>query len=152
MNPVSEFSISRADWQLHGPALSQIRFAVFVREQGVPAEIEMEARDANSSLCLHVKAQNDTGSIIGTGRLLLDSPVPRIGRMAVLRAWRGQGVGTEILEALCDEATARGYAEVLLHAQIHATAFYFKHGFLSHGVEFIEAGIPHQEMRRKLVV
>ncbi len=152
MTSVSEFSVSRADWQQHGAALSQVRFTVFVREQGVPPEIELEARDADAAQCLHVMASDEKNNIIGTGRLILDKPIPRIGRMAVLKAWRGHGVGTEILEALCDEATARGCEEVLLHAQMHATAFYFQHGFLSHGLEFIEAGIPHQEMRRKLVV
>jgi predicted GNAT family N-acyltransferase len=55
-----------------------------------------------------------------------------------------------LLDLLCRTAKQRGYLEVKLHAQTHATPFYFKHGFLSHGAEFAEAGIPHQEMRKKI--
>ena len=55
-----------------------------------------------------------------------------------------------MLNALCEEARRRGYEEVMLNAQTHATPFYFKHGFLSHGPEFAEAGIPHQEMRKQI--
>jgi predicted GNAT family N-acyltransferase len=95
-------------------------------------------------------ACDEYGTVIGTGRLILTQPIPRVGRMAVLQAWRRHGVGAAVLEKLCDEARQRGYQQVLLHAQTHATAFYFQHGFLSHGAEFIEAGIPHQEMRRDL--
>lgn len=150
MCSVSTFSVSLVDWQQHGEALSQVRFTVFVREQGVPPEIELDTMDANSGRCVHAMATDADGNVIATGRLILDQPIPRVGRMAVLKAWRRQGVGTAILEALCDEAARRGYDEVLLHAQTHATAFYFHHGFLSHGPEFAEAGIPHQEMRRRL--
>ncbi len=150
MCTATPFTVSLVDWQHHGEALSQIRFTVFVREQGVPPEIELDTLDANDALCVHAVACDTDGNTIATGRLILDEPIPRIGRMAVLRAWRRKGVGTEILEKLCEEAKRRGYSQVLLHSQTHATAFYFHHGFLSHGMEFTEAGIPHQEMRRAL--
>lgn len=150
MCTATPFTVSLVDWQQHGEALSQVRFTVFVREQGVPPEIELDTLDADDARCIHAVARDSQGSTIATGRLILDGPIPRIGRMAVLRAWRRKGVGTEILETLCEEARRRGYAQVLLHAQTHATAFYFHHGFLSHGMEFTEAGIPHQEMRRML--
>ncbi|HEX9389779.1 MAG TPA: GNAT family N-acetyltransferase [Usitatibacteraceae bacterium] len=150
MDQVSSFTISPVSWIQLGEALSQVRFTVFVREQGVPPEFELDDLDADAARCLHVAATDDGGTVIATARLILDHPIPRIGRMAVLKAWRGHGVGAAMLEALCAEAKQRGFKEVMLHSQTHATPFYFKLGFLSHGSEFVEAAIPHLEMRRKL--
>jgi predicted GNAT family N-acyltransferase len=144
------FTVIAADWSRDHETLSQIRFNVFVREQGVPPEIELDAIDADSALVVHAIAYDAESQPIGTGRLILEGAAPRIGRMAVLRQWRGSGVGKAILDLLCDEAKSRGYAAVLLHSQTHATPFYYKQGFLSHGDVFTEAGIPHQEMRRAL--
>jgi predicted GNAT family N-acyltransferase len=144
------FVVEIADWTQHRAALSRLRHAVFVVEQKVPPEIEIDDIDP---IAVHVAARDGQGDVIGTGRLILPSAgvLPRIGRMAVSRPWRRSGVGSAILDSLCGEAARRGYTEVMLHAQTHATAFYFRHGFLSHGAEFNEAGIPHQEMRKRLV-
>jgi predicted GNAT family N-acyltransferase len=150
MDQVSTFTVSLASWQQLGEALSQVRFSVFVREQGVPPEIEMDGLDGDAARCVHAAATDSSNVVIATGRLVLDPPVPRIGRMAVLKTWRGNGVGVALLETLCEEARRRGFGEVRLHAQTHAAPFYFKRGFLSHGSEFVEAAIPHLEMRRKL--
>ncbi|HEY9532672.1 MAG TPA: GNAT family N-acetyltransferase [Burkholderiales bacterium] len=120
-----------------------IRFAVFVEEQGVPREIELDEMDA---ACIHALAYLD-GKAIGTGRLLPDG---HIGRMAVLRKWRGHGVGSRILNALVEQARRRGDREVALSAQVHALAFYRAHGFVEEGGEYLEAGIRHQAMRRSL--
>ena len=100
-----------------------IRFAVFVEEQGVPREIELDEMDA---ACIHALAYLD-GKAIGTGRLLPDG---HIGRMAVLKEWRGHGVGSRILNALVEQARRRGDREVALSAQVHALAFYRAHGFV----------------------
>jgi predicted GNAT family N-acyltransferase len=121
-----------------------VRDAVFVQEQRVPVEIERDALDA---LCTHVLARDSAASPIGTGRL---APDGRIGRMAVLRDWRGRGVGRALLLRLLDEARARGLAEVQLHAQVDAEHFYAADGFLPVGERFEEAGIQHQAMRRRL--
>ena len=145
------YSVSLADWRQFGEALSQIRFTVFVREQGVPPEIELDTLDTSAEKCIHAAARDQDGNIIATGRLILDEPIPRIGRMAVLKAWRGSGVGGALLDTLCQEVKRHGFTQVLVHAQTHAATFYFKRGFLSHGSEFAEAGIPHLEMRRALV-
>ena len=153
MHNANSFTVSMVDWHLVGAALSQVRFTVFVREQGVPPEIELDELDANPEKCLHAAAHDDDGNIIGTGRLILEQSTghfARIGRMAVLKKWRGAGVGAAMLDALCDEAKRRGYGQATIHAQTHAAPFYFKRGFLSHGSEFAEAGIPHLEMRRAL--
>ena len=121
----------------------RIRFTVFVDEQRVPAEIEMDEHDATS---IHALAFSD-GKAVGTGRLLLDG---HIGRMAVLKEWRGRGVGQALLRALIDAARRRGDTEVALNSQVHALGFYGAEGFRAEGPVYEEAGIPHQAMRLKL--
>lgn len=128
-------------WDQARTDAAPIRFAVFVEEQKVPAEIELDEHDA---ACLHAIARSE-GRPVGTGRLLPDG---HIGRMAVLKAWRGQGVGAAMLTVLIDAARARGDRVVALSAQTHALGFYRRFGFINEGPEYIEAGIPHQAMRR----
>lgn len=146
----SAYEVRSANWDSEHEALSQIRYTVFVREQGVPPEVEIDPLDADAAHVIHMVACSAGGVAIGTARMLLEQPLPRIGRMAVLKDWRGKGVGQSLLDALCTDAKRRGYTSVRLHAQSHATPFYYRQGFLSHGAEFTEAGIPHQEMRRGL--
>lgn len=129
--------------QMQGDA-QPLRQAVFVHEQGIAAELEWDANDAN---CLHAVAYNRDGLPLGTGRLLPDG---HIGRMAVIKAMRGSRVGAALLEALVDEARRRGHTQVVLNAQSHVAPFYRKHGFTTRGDEFVEAGIPHVEMVRAL--
>jgi predicted GNAT family N-acyltransferase len=121
----------------------RIRVAVFVEEQGVPAELEMDEMDAK---CLHALAFHEDQAV-GTGRLLPDG---HIGRMAVMKTWRGRGVGGAILQRLVQAARERGDPEVLLSAQVHALGFYRAHGFTPYGKVYEEAGIPHQAMRLSL--
>ena len=94
----------------------------------------------------HVMAMAD-GVPIGTGRLLPDG---HIGRMAVLREWRGRGAGSALLTGLMDIARALGMRRVLLNAQVQALPFYLRHGFQAEGEEFLDAGIPHLRMWRDL--
>ena len=128
------------DWPAAQAQAKRIRFEVFVEEQRVPAEIELDEHDAQ---CLHALAYED-GRVIGTGRLLPDG---HIGRMAVLKDWRGRGAGRAVLRALIDAARRRGDGEVLLSAQVHALGFYRAEGFEPQGPVYEEAGIPHQAMR-----
>ena len=130
-------------WAAARAEASRIRLKVFVEEQRVPREIEMDDMDA---ACLHALAWLD-GKAVGTGRLLPDG---HIGRMAVLGESRALGVGGAILERLVEEARRQGMREVVLSAQTHAIGFYRRHGFSEQGEVFAEAGIPHQEMRRVL--
>lgn len=130
-------------WDEAGPEAAPIRFAVFVDEQKVPAEMELDEHDAN---CLHVVAR-EAGRAVGTGRLLPDG---HIGRMAVLKGLRGAGVGAAMLAVLIEAARARGDTEVVLSAQTHAIGFYRKQGFVEEGPQYLDAGIPHQTMRRRL--
>lgn len=143
MIPRQVFDLRLASWEADNPGLRAVREAVFVREQGVPAELEWDEHDATS---LHVLAEA-AGKPIGTGRLL---PGDQIGRMAVLPDWRGRGVGSAILQALVNLAAARGSKVVGLNAQTRARAFYLRHGFIAEGDEFPDAGIPHIRMRREL--
>ena len=121
-----------------------IRMTVFVVEQGVPPEIELDEWDDRSE---HAIAYDAAGRPVGTGRLLPDG---HIGRMAVLRESRGGGVGGRLLEALIERARARGMQRVALNAQTHAAPFYARFGFAVTGQEFVEAGIPHLAMEREL--
>jgi predicted GNAT family N-acyltransferase len=144
------FEVELASWALYGDELSKIRYAVFVREQGVPVALELDDKDADPFAVAHVVATGAAGETIGTARMLLESEAVRIGRMAVMPDWRGRGVGQKMLEVLCDDARQRGYLLVRLNAQTHAAPFYAKQGFIAFGEEFFEAGIPHIEMRRNL--
>jgi predicted GNAT family N-acyltransferase len=135
--------IELMSWERARAQASAIRLAVFVEEQGVPREIEMDEIDAQ---CLHALAFAD-GAAIGTGRLLPDG---HIGRMAILKPWRGRGIGSAILDSLIDAARRRGDREVMLSAQVHAVAFYRAHGFEVEGEVYEEAGIAHQGMIRVL--
>lgn len=130
-------------WEQARAHAAPIRFAVFVEEQGVPRDIELDDLDVR---CLHALCFEGS-SPVGTGRLLPDG---HIGRMAVLRRWRGRGIGSRILNALIDEARRRGHRQVALSAQVHALSFYRAHGFVEEGAEYLEAGIRHQAMRRAL--
>lgn len=133
-------------WDRLGPEAQAIRTAVFVQEQGIPAELEWDAADA---VAVHALAVNRLGRAVGTGRLLEHAPgVSKIGRMAVLPMLRGAGVGSALLGALTDAARARGDREVRLHAQASAVGFYRRLGFEAVGAPFEEAGIPHQAMAR----
>ena len=128
-------------WERARQLASPIRFQVFVREQRVPAEIELDDMDAPS---LHAVAFENEKAI-GTGRLLPDG---HIGRMAILKEWRRRGIGAAILKALIDAAERRGDREIALSAQLHAVEFYRTHGFEPVGDVYEEAGIPHQAMVR----
>lgn len=141
----SGFRVEHIDYTAGLDDLRQVRETVFVQEQQVPIEEEWDALDP---LCHHVIARDDAGHPIGTGRL---TPERKIGRMAVLRDWRGRGVGDALLLALIQAARQQQWPEVSLHAQVSAEAFYARHGFVPYGERFREAGIEHQSMRRRLV-
>lgn len=136
--------IELLDWCDAADDATPLRERVFVVEQGVPIELEMDEFDAVSR---HALARTAEGSVIATGRLLPDG---HIGRMAVDAGWRDCGVGGAVLEALVQEACARRMTEVILNAQVHAQAFYARHGFIAEGEVFVEAGIEHRVMRRRL--
>lgn len=138
------FRVEAIDYATGVDDLRAVREPVFVHEQQVPIELEWDALDP---LCVHVIARDDAGMPIGTGRL---TPERKVGRMAVLPAWRGRGVGDALLLALIDAAAQRRWPELRLHSQVSALGFYVKHGFVPYGARFMEAGIEHQSMRRQI--
>eukprot|EP00244_Chara_vulgaris_P002126 TRINITY_DN135_c0_g2_i2.p2 TRINITY_DN135_c0_g2~~TRINITY_DN135_c0_g2_i2.p2 ORF type:complete len:167 (-),score=28.89 TRINITY_DN135_c0_g2_i2:250-750(-) len=139
------FSVRLATWPQDSDPLRKVRTEVFIIEQHVAPEEEWE--EEVDECCVHVLARDDLHRPIGTGRLL---PNGKIGRMAVVKPWRGRGVGTAILELLMNEARTRGDVEVKVMAQTHAIPFYEKFGFVAYGQEFLDANIPHYSMRANL--
>ena len=124
-----------------------IRRHVFVEEQNVPEELEM---DDDDSQAFHALATLD-GVAIGCGRMLEHGAREvKIGRMAVLPEFRKTGVGAQILRFLVDRARDRGCRKAILHAQVAAEGFYLKEGFSPVGPVFDEAGIAHRKMERDL--
>lgn len=136
-----DLRVELGDWQAMRERAVPVRYAVFVEEQRVPPEIELDEFDP---LSLHALAVDGQGRVVGTGRLLPDG---HIGRMAVLREARGSGVGSALLQSLMRAARARGDREIALSAQTHAIPFYERFGFSAEGGEYDDAGIPHRRMR-----
>jgi predicted GNAT family N-acyltransferase len=130
------------DWTEAAPLAMPLRERVFVVEQGVPADLELDEYDAVSC---HAVASDEHGAVVATGRLLPDG---HVGRMAVEPAWRNRGVGGCVLEALAEEGCRRGMRRIVLNAQVKAIPFYCRHGFVAEDETFIEAGIEHQAMHR----
>ena len=141
-------TVRTGSWDELGADAREIRLRVFVGEQKIPVEEEWDDADA---VCVHAVAFNRLGMAVGTGRLLpAEGGVSKIGRMAVHEVLRGTGVGRLLLQELMARARERGDAEVALHAQRTAQAFYAREGFLPVGEPFDEVGIPHVAMKRRL--
>ena len=124
-----------------------VRHRVFVTEQQIPAEEELDEADntAVHAIALH------RGRIVGTGRLVLqDDKSARIGRMAVEKEFRHQGAGGRILKLLEEEARVRGFRWSIIHAQEYVKNFYARREYREHGETFLEVDIPHVEMRKRL--
>ena len=138
------FKVRTADWARDRNALSAIRRRVFIDEQNVPEDMEWDEHD---SAALHFLVTEAEGKVVGCARLLPDG---HFGRMAVLVAWRNKGVGRALLQAAEREALTRGHGLMNLSAQKHAAGFYLRHGFVSVGDDFMEAGIAHVAMQKKL--
>src|SRR2546428_13714430 len=112
------FTISILAWDKALPLARPVREEVFVEEQRVPRELELDEWDERSD---HAVASDSKGQAIGTARLLPDG---RIGRMAVLGEWRRRGVGTALLQALLEQARKRSMRPITLHAQSHAAGVF----------------------------
>jgi len=139
---IVEFLVQPGSWGQLGLEAFAVREKVFIQEQSVPAEMELDEFDPVSR---HVLARSVDGLPIGTGRLLADG---HIGRLAVVAEWRGKGVGQALMDRLLDLAREAGMTRLALHAQTQATGFYRRFGFVESGEEFMEAGIPHVLMVR----
>ena len=124
-----------------------IRQRVFVEEQGVPPQEEIEEADATAIHVLTLIYEHP----IGTGRLVtLPFSEVKIGRMAVEQGWRRRGVGSHLLSFLEEQARLQGMIRAVLNSQTYVTAFYSHHGYSVEGEMFMEAGIEHIRMTKPL--
>ena len=140
----TSFRVRPADFERDFDALRRIRVGVFCVEQNVPEALEWDGVDGD---CEHALAVDAQGEAIGCGRLLPDG---HVGRLAVVKDWRGKGVGGALLEHFVARARERGHAVARLNAQTHAIPFYEGHGFAISGEPYDDAGIPHREMSKRL--
>ena len=127
-----------------------VRMRVFVGEQGIPANVEVDEADSAPDT-VHAVALHQ-GAVIATGRLLpdVDGKGPHIGRMAVEREWRRNGVGGKVLTFLEEQGRSLEFRQITLHAQEYVKSFYAGHGYHEVGEMFLEEGIPHREMVKTL--
>ncbi len=139
-----------------------VRREVFVVEQRIPEQEEMDVYDADA---VHLLATTQDGLPVGTVRFLHGAPARRkyrdrgvdddrtavLGRLAVGKAARGTGLGAALVRAVEERAARLGLDRVHLEAQTAAQGFYERLGYIAHGPEFDEgSGIPHRAMRRVL--
>jgi predicted GNAT family N-acyltransferase len=123
-----------------------LRHEVFVREQGVPEELETDGRDATA---LHIVARDARGTVVGTCRLLPAEPLWTLGRMAVAESVRGRGAGASLMLAAHAAAEEGGAQGIALSAQIPVRGFYERFGYRAVGNEYLEAGIRHVRMEHR---
>ena len=121
-----------------------LRIAVFVEEQGIPPAEEFDARDASAR---HLLATRD-GACVGTARVFVEGGTGWIGRICVLPAARGHGVGAGLVRHALGLLRDGGCNDIALGAQVHAIPFYERLGFAVTGPVYDDAGIPHREMRQ----
>jgi len=129
-----------ARWSRDQASLRAIRRAVFIDEQAITEPDEFDGLDSD---CVHFLAINEKRDAVGTVRL---EPLGKIGRLAVLKSRRKLGIGKKLLKAAVEKALETGCTQVWLHAQMHATEFYRRQGFVVVGNSFDEAGIRHIRM------
>lgn len=123
-----------------------LRHRVFVEEQGVGPALELDGRDPEA---LHVVALED-GVVVGTCRVLFEGGLARLGRLAVEPGRRGAGIGAAVLRAAEREVRQTPARRVQLHAQVGARSLYAAAGYEERGDPFMEAGIEHVTMEKRL--
>ena len=139
--------VKQLDSTIETKAIQALRMRVFVDEQGISREIEIDHLDDSA---IHAVAY-ESDTIVGTGRLILDTSThAHIGRMAVDAPYRSIGVGSAVLAFLENCARSKGIKSVTLNAQHHAKEFYTKHGYQEQGDMFLEAGLLHVEMTKEI--
>lgn len=124
----------------------QIRHTVFVEEQNVPEDIEMDEFDAEA---IHFLCY-DAGKPIGASRLRFVADVGKLERLCILKEYRGKSYGKQMIAKMEEEIKKHGYEKALLHAQVHAKAFYEQLGYRVVSEQFMDAGIPHVKMEKQL--
>jgi predicted GNAT family N-acyltransferase len=144
---VEDLTIKLVETEAEMEGALGVRFRVFVGEQRVPMEEELDEIDATAT---HAIVLNDN-EVVATGRVFYrdEDSAARIGRMAVDVEYRRQGIGGRLLQFLEDEATTQGVSTYILNAQVYVKDFYSAHGYTERGEEFLEADIVHVLMRKE---
>jgi len=138
----NKINISIVTWQEAESSLRHIRTCVFIEEQSVPATLEWDGLD---DTCLHILVSDGKNNPVGTARM---QPNGHIGRMAVMKDYRHQGIGSAMLELLVTHCK-KHKLQPHLDAQVNAIHFYEQHDFKSTSDVFMDAGIPHKHMELK---
>jgi predicted GNAT family N-acyltransferase len=144
---ISTMHVRLADSPADRAACLALRRAVFIEEQGVPEDLELDGED---DACRHVIAVDDDGRAIGTARLKLLEAGAKAQRVAVAADRRRHGVGRLVMGALEGEARRLGARRMVLGAQLSAIPFYERLGYVASGPVYDDAGIPHRDMHRDL--
>ncbi len=145
-----EYEIGPVETVEDRAALFALRMAVFVEEQNVPPEEELDVYDVTATHFLvraRRKGADAPGTIVGTARLLdKGDGVGKIGRVAVQAEYRGLGLGAALMRAMHAYASRQGYRRIILEAQCYAIPFYEKLGYIAEGDVFLDANIEHRKM------
>jgi len=166
--------VEKTDDRRYEDALG-VRYAVFVDEQGVPEDLEVDEYEAASthfvgyrdaaSAATEKEAETEAaeeavdeagggggrGEPVAAARLREYEPgVGKVERVAVRAAHRGEGLGAAVMDAVEAHAAREGFDELYLHAQLHVEGFYADRGYERDGEPFTEAGIEHAAMRLSL--
>lgn len=136
--------VEQTSWQVSSKILTAIRYQVFVDEQQVPKSDEIDDEDTSA---IHWLAYGPNDIAMATSRILRNG---QIGRMAVLKEYRDQGVGSSLMRHMIRYAMTEGMEHLFLNAQIKAIPFYENFGFIAEGEPFMDAGIPHKAMQLNL--
>ncbi len=137
---MSKIIIRIADFKTDFTQIKEIRTAVFIKEQNVPVELEWDEFDNDST---HILAYYNNKAV-ATARLVNDG---HIGRMAVLKVYRRRNIGKKMLKYILELAHKNQITKIELSAQQHAVEFYKKQGFSVISDIYLDAGIPHYDMK-----
>ena len=145
---MEDLTIKLVDTETEMEGALGVRFRVFVSEQQVPMEEELDEIDASATHAIAIH----NGQVIATGRVFYrdEDSAARIGRMAVDSDWRRHGIGGRLLKFLEQEATKQGVTTYILNAQVYVKDFYVANGYEERGEEFLEADIVHILMRKQV--
>jgi len=122
-----------------------IRNSVFVLEQNVPESLEWDEYDGSNEAAIHILCKFDD-KVVGTGRIIFLNNKAKLERVAVLKSYRRQGIGTKIVRFMIQEITRQGEITIFANVQMIARKFYATLGFKEVGETFTEAGIEHIKM------
>jgi predicted GNAT family N-acyltransferase len=140
---MDDFDIAIVNFSEKQAEITSVRRTVFVEEQNVPESIDFDGSDTDF---IHVLATDKNGLPVGTARINREG---RIGRMAVLKNYRRQGIGRKMIPALMNYGRKNSITDFHVSSQVIAVDFYKKMGFEPTGKEFLEAGIKHINMNQK---